>query len=269
MKTKILKLLISTALILPFASAPVRADSNAAKAVPARQMQMTAETGGPEPAAAEDSLKKESESDIGTETWSMPDCPLVSGTAGVKWAVDANMVLYFEAGELNTAKNWKKDLIHLIKEIRVVPNAEYGNLILPEDCIELFRGFSSLTKVDTARFDTSRVCLMQSMFADCTSLKHLDLSSFDTSQVQDMEGMFLNCSSLESLDLSGFDTRQVRVMRSMFLNCSSLESLDLSHFDTSLVWDCDAMDMLEGCTSLVKINFSKDFFQGDMVEACP
>ncbi|MCF0260376.1 MAG: BspA family leucine-rich repeat surface protein [Erysipelotrichaceae bacterium] len=216
MKTKILKVLLSTAFIIHFVPTAV---------------------------LAEEPWNKKSEPESFTDIWSMPADPILRGNAGVNWAIDSNKVLYFEAGELDNDIGWKSDYGRLIREIRVIPNEKYDKLILPEDCTGLFRNCRSLTKADTARFDTCQVTNMSSMFEGCTSLSHLDLS--------------------------GFDTRQVSNMRSMFLNCSSLASLDVSSFDTSMIWDSDALDMLEGCTSLCKINFSKNFFQGDMTEAYP
>ncbi|MCF0260735.1 MAG: InlB B-repeat-containing protein, partial [Erysipelotrichaceae bacterium] len=153
-----------------------------------------------------------------------------------------NNVLCFEAGDLDRDDRWK-DCCSSVSEICVIPNDKSDKLRLPADSSKLFYGLNSLTKIDTAWFDTSQVTDMSSMFAGCTSLK--------------------------SLDLSRFETGKVHLMNSMFSGCTELETLDLSRFDTSKISSENCMDMFSGCSSLHTINLSKDFFKGTVTNSCP
>ncbi|MCF0260557.1 MAG: BspA family leucine-rich repeat surface protein, partial [Erysipelotrichaceae bacterium] len=183
----------------------------------------------------------------------------------------------------------------MITEIRVVPTKDCSKLILPESVALLFSNFENLKKIYTTRFDTRRVRSMNKMFWNDCSLETLDLSGFDTGKVRDTSEMFKDCSSLKTLDLSGFDTSRNTFMYAMFFGCSSLKTLDLSSFDTSQVTNmnhmfylCSSLEeldlsgfdtanagrdrivmMLEGCSSLQKLNLSKDFFNGNMLECYP
>ncbi len=131
--------------------------------------------------------------------------------------------------------------------------AAEGGIVAPQDCAELFCGYSHLQSIRfEAPFDTSRATDMRSMFDSCVSLTALDVSGFDTSQVTDMQSMFRHCAALTALDVSGFDTSQVTDMRSMFRNCSALKALDISGFDMSRVTDvrwmfaeCAALERFE------------------------
>ncbi|MCF0259678.1 MAG: BspA family leucine-rich repeat surface protein, partial [Erysipelotrichaceae bacterium] len=91
-------------------------------------------------------------------------------------------------------------------------------------------------------------------FVGFSGLTAFDLSSFDTSNVTNMKGMFNSCSSLTDLNVSVFDTRNVTDMSYMFVGCSSLPSLDLSSFHTpNLEW----MGMMFAeCPSLESLNLS-------------
>ncbi|MCF0260308.1 MAG: InlB B-repeat-containing protein [Erysipelotrichaceae bacterium] len=217
MKAKFTKIFLSTALMISFAPAAGLTD-----VIP---------------------VEAASHINVNGEANGMPSNPIAKGTDGVKWAIDANMVLYFETGWLGKEGNWKRNYQHQIKEIRVVPNAYHSKLILPESCTGLFSGFNRLTKIDTALFDTSNVSTMDLMFNWCCSLRELDLSSFST--------------------------RNVCLMLGMFSDCRILEKLDLSHFDTSGMRDYSCYDMFENCFALKKIHLSKGFFKGPMSVAAP
>ncbi|MCF0260309.1 MAG: InlB B-repeat-containing protein [Erysipelotrichaceae bacterium] len=215
MKAGLLKIFLSAALTISFAAA-----SGLAEVIPVK--------------AVSDESRKLSR---------MPSDPIVQGTDGVKWAIDANMVLYFEAGRLGTEGNWSRDFSSQINEIRVIPNEKYSRLILPAMSAGLFMGFGSLTEIDTDRFDTSEVFTMEHMFSWCSSLKELDLSSFDT--------------------------RSVSNMRSLFSDCRSLERLDLSSFDTANLRNLGCYEMFSNCFALNTVSLSRDFFKGNMSCGCP
>jgi len=76
------------------------------------------------------------------------------------------------------------------------------------------------------------------MFRGCSSLKKLDLSKFETNEVTNMRFMFYNCSFLTKLDLPNFDTNNVTTMVGMFYGCEKLEGLEFKdNFKTEKVTD--------------------------------
>ncbi|MCF0261121.1 MAG: BspA family leucine-rich repeat surface protein [Erysipelotrichaceae bacterium] len=118
----------------------------------------------------------------------------------------------------------------------------------------LFGNCSSLESLDLSAFDTGKVQEMHHLFFGCSSLKSVNLSSFDTSSVSSFDYMFANCQSLESLDLSSFKAPKLESCSFMFYRCSSLKSLDLSNFDFSKTEDGQDADMFYGCSSLQGVN---------------
>ena len=124
--------------------------------------------------------------------------------------------------------------------------------VLPQNCICLFKDFTSVTEIDLRNADSSNVVYMDAMFQNCENLTLLNLSNFNTTNVESMCSMFADCKNLESIDLSSFDTRNVTNMRNMFASCSSLKSLDLSSFDTGNVKTMH--EMFGYCRSLTSLN---------------
>ncbi|MCF0258903.1 MAG: BspA family leucine-rich repeat surface protein [Erysipelotrichaceae bacterium] len=304
-----MKILVSSALIIPHTGTAALAHSNITK------------TDSSEYAETEES---ESGLDFAPQKILLNAEPgnnaHVSGTSGVHWDLDKDNILTFDAGELNRDDSWK-NYADRICEIRVAPKGGITALTLPSDSSNLFEDLSSLTGIEDTEFDTSNVTNMSSMFAGCRSLKDLDLSSFDTSNVTDMSSMFFDCSSLKDLDLSSFntgnvtnmanmfnscfsltnviltsfDTTSTASMADMFHDCTSLQTLDLSSFETPCLDDmhnmfanCGSLTKLDlsgfdtsgvsyglcnkmfcGCFSLNTVNLSKDFFKGDMSGSCP
>ena len=110
MKTKILKLLISTAWLLPLAPAAVLAKTDPEKADPAEHTEMSA-------AASEEDSDYGEDSDPAI----MPSAPVCHGLAGVAWAVDENRILYLQAGRLEKTNFHQLFDVPSIREIRVVP----------------------------------------------------------------------------------------------------------------------------------------------------
>ena len=182
MKTKLLKFLIGTAVILPLAGTVVLAETETDSA---------GNTDMKDSVCCLNSVMPDVEWNGGSEKNDEQMPVSVSGTDGVYWFITSRNVLVFEAGELNRDDSWK-NFSSCIREIRVVPNEKFDKLILPEDSTKLFSGLCSLTYIDSSRFDTSRVTGMNSMFADCCSLESLDLSGFDTRNVSVFREMFCN-----------------------------------------------------------------------------
>ncbi len=163
-------------------------------------------------------------------------------------------------GDGNIAPPWadREDVTSVIVKVTGITSTEH-----------MFSGCSSLTDVDLAGLDTSRVTDMSGMFSRCKSLRGLDLSGFDTSCVTNMEGMFGGCRSLGELDLSGFDTSLVTNMSGMFCvggyesgvddsgtvkpiwRNGCLSDLDISHFNMENVTDTSWM--FAGCGRNIKL----------------
>ncbi len=127
----------------------------------------------------------------------------------------------------------------------------------------MFNGFTEVTFIDSAPFDTSMTKDMERMFGSCTKLKKLDVSGFDTSSVKCMYCMFYSDSSLEELDVSHFNVSNATStsdegygsLCGMFFGCSSVKTLDLSSFDMtrSISYPYNVQNMFPGCTSLEKL----------------
>jgi len=130
----------------------------------------------------------------------------------------------------------------------------YGKVKGNDNCNYLFYGYTNLTSIDFANFDTSNVTNMSQMFNGASGLTDLDLSSFNTSNVTSMQYMFVNTSNLTRLDLSNFDTSNVTNMLGMFQNATGLTSLDLSSFDTSNV--TTMVQMFSGTSKLTSLDLS-------------
>lgn len=124
--------------------------------------------------------------------------------------------------------------------------------ISPRNMDYWFYGCSSLSSLDTSKWDTSAVGSMYRTFQGCSSLSSLDASTWATGSVASMSGLFSSCSSLTALDLTDLDTSSVTDMSSMFSGCTSLTRLDISGFDTSNVTDMSSMFYY--CKSLCTID---------------
>lgn len=168
--------------------------------------------------------------------------------------------------------------------------AANGGVLAPEDCSEMFSGYSAMEHFDCTALDTSCTVNMRGMFRQCSKIVKLDLSplntshvenmsemfyfcdglstlvieNFDTSSVRDMSGMFSECrsSNLTKLNIEGFDTSKVEDMSSMFYNCLHVRYIDVSHFDTANVRNMKRMFM--SCKTVIHLN--PDNFNTSKVE---
>jgi len=104
---------------------------------------------------------------------------------------------------------------------------------------------TNLVSVD-AKWDTSEVTNMQSMFAWASSLS--SIPNFDTSSVTDMTAMFSNTTSLTSVP--NFDTSSVTTMNYMFWN-SGIESVTFSNTPVLEIMSA----MFSGANNLVSVSF--------------
>lgn len=87
--------------------------------------------------------------------------------------------------------------------------------------------------------NTCDVDFMKSMFRGCSSLRKIDLTNFDTGKVRDMSDMFCECISLKTIYAGdGWSTASVTSSSSMFYKCTQLvggqgTTYDASHVDAS------------------------------------
>ena len=135
----------------------------------------------------------------------------------------------------------------------------------------MFASFTTLTDIDTDKFDTSRVKYMSYMFSRCYSLEEIDLSSWDTSSLVNTTGLFSRCTSLKELDLTAWDTSKVTAMGNMFSNCTSLTSLNISTFNTSNVTDMNEMFFYASSLETLNVssfNTSNVYFMTHMFAGC-
>ena len=186
-----------------------------------------------------------------------------------------------DLGNLDTSKIW--NMGHVFDGCRDLKDLIIGDNFKTDSVTQMqymFRGCSSLTKLDLSNFDTSDVTDMNEMFSGCSGLTSLNLSNFNTSNVTDMYGMFSGCSGLKSLVLieefntsleEGFNTSKVTNMSLMFNDCSSLTELDLRTFDTTNVVEYEKnglitsgmKNMFNGNSNLKKITLGPNFiFKG-------
>ena len=152
---------------------------------------------------------------------------------------------------------------NLFRSFTKVTTISFNNYFNTENVTDMggmFRGSSSLTKLDVSNFDTSKITITTNMFYGCSSLININLLTFDTSSVTTMSGMFANCTSLIELNLSSFDTSNVTdfgygwQVTGMFQGCSKLTELDLSNFNTEKA--TNMANMFYSCSSLTKLDVS-------------
>lgn len=154
-----------------------------------------------------------------------------SGTWGsCPWELDSDGMLTVRPGEGSetnavTHASWDeyKDDIRIV---RFVKEGSAG-VTCPESVGSLFANYENLERVVMAPVDFSKVRNMRLMFYGCLSLTKLDLASLDTSRVRDMYGAFastaLDSKTLMSLDTSGADN-----VGCLFRGCTKLDEFDLA-----------------------------------------
>ena len=133
-------------------------------------------------------------------------------------------------------------------------------------CCDMFRGCTTLERLDLSHFRTENIVTMMSMFRGCHNLKELDLSNFNTENVINMSRMFEGCTKLTTFSVKGFSTVNTVSMANIFQNCKSLITLDLLSFDTSNVRSF--ANFFNGCKSLKRIYVSPKWVTGEYIDNC-
>ncbi|WP_051689156.1 BspA family leucine-rich repeat surface protein [Butyrivibrio sp. AE2032] len=161
--------------------------------------------------------------------------------------VNDNVMIISEGFSADTIRNYTdKESIEMISfDGETIPK-------FPEDCSDLFSGYSSVEHIDIIVCDTSGVTNMSGMFEGCSSLTDIGgLWDWNTQAVTDMSSMFEGCSSLTSIGVDDWKTQAVTDMSSMFEGCSKLKSIGVNGWNTQAVTDMSSM--FEGCSSLTDI----------------
>ena len=166
------------------------------------------------------------------QTWSMPSWVTT-------WLVSVD-------GSIPVIAWYIGGIIYLTTEADII--------YLNEDSSYMFYGLSSVTKIDTTKWDTSNVTDMSYMFRYCSSLTGLDVSSWNTSSVTTMLYMFYGCSNLTELDVNNWNTSSVTLMDFMFSGCGGLTGLDVSNWDTSSM--ASMVGIFYYCSNLTGLDLS-------------
>lgn len=144
----------------------------------------------------------------------------------------------------------------------------------------MFSGCKSVQSIDFSSFDTTNVTSFYNMFADCRSVSIFDLSCFKTTNIKDIRWMFAYTSPQKIKGLETWDLPKVTSLRCTFyratmseLHLPKLYNVDdmnnafsfnpnLKTIDLSTIGFRNKIDWTEAfrhCTSLSKINVSKDY----------
>ena len=117
----------------------------------------------------------------------------------------------------------------------------------------------SLTTLNVANFNTSKVKYMQFMFYQCKEIESLNVSNWDTAKVENMSYMFAGLqegygTKLNNLHLTNWDFSSVTTTNRMFDRCQSLS--DLTFPETTNFKSLETMTyMFSHCTALTPTVF--------------
>ena len=177
---------------------------------------------------------------------------------------------------LYNTKSWFRNCTNLY----TVTNPGNLNMSKVTDMSNMFRGCSTLSRLDVSKWDVSSCQQMNATFHDCSSLKTLDVSKWNTASAVYMNYMFHGCTALTSLDVSKWNTSKVYTFTYMFYDCRKLAALDVSKWDTGrstsmscMFYKCAALTTLDvsnwntvnvtnmsymfsGCSGLTEMNVS-------------
>ena len=202
-----------------------------------------------------------------------------------------NVTFGYSRDYRNVANNYPGTLVSEDQDAPVyayyVPNgSNYDVYVLsnetiyaPTNSTSLFQGMTNVTSIGTENLDVSRVDQAVFMFRQCDKLTVLDTTGWDTSNITNMQGMFYKCTALtQIIGIKDWDVSNVTSLYAAFYNLNAMTELDLSGWDVGKVtnlkmaicrnknlqyldisgWNvvspCDASNMLDGNSKLVKIN---------------
>ena len=173
--------------------------------------------------------------------------------ANVAWAKMAPKVKRvvidssFGAFTLKTMKGWFAGCTAL----ESITGLKYLKTASGASMADLFKGCTSLTKLDLMELDASKATDFSGFVQGCTSLTTLDMSKLDTSKGVNFSGFAQGCTSLEKLNLGGLDTSMGTNFSNFARGCTSLTTLYLNDIDLSRATTTSGF--VTGCPKLTTI----------------
>lgn len=111
---------------------------------------------------------------------------------------------------------------------------------------EMFNGCESLTTINLAWLDLSKVSSVSNMFECCAVLEELDLSKVNAKAIKYADCIFEGCSNLVKLNLTGLKMENLVAGWCMFKNCYNLKEILVTDFPNKLS-DEQRNSMFENC----------------------
>ena len=147
-----------------------------------------------------------------------------------------------------------EDLLYNCTSLTTLDTSKW-NLSNLSNGSSMFDGCTSLQTLDTSKWNFSNLTNGSYMFYNCTSLQSIgDTSEWNLSNLTNGTAMFSNCTSLTTLDTSGWDFSNLSNGYCMFQSCTSLQTLDTSEWNLSNLTNGTAM--FNNCTSLTTLDTS-------------
>lgn len=177
------------------------------------------------------------------------DSGVISGTNGSKWTKDSEGTVTIFGGNFSKIPSFSTVGV---KKVVFALNDAGQKVVFPKYSFGggLFQLWTDVTEYDgMENVDTSKVVMMDSMFAQNLSLKSIDLSSWDMSNVTSMTNMFsggyndgtgLKTMQLQSVKL-GSTTGKVTDMSSMFNGDQYLTDVDAADWNVDSLQSADAL----------------------------
>lgn len=119
---------------------------------------------------------------------------------------------------------------------------------------------SELYSIDFNGFDSSRVSVIDGLFAGCSNLLSADLSGLHTTSLRtdgylSLGSLFNGCTNLKYVNLHGLGATKIGVVQYMFSGCSNLVNIDLNGLDLkSPKSKYDVQYMFSGCSKLASLD---------------
>lgn len=133
---------------------------------------------------------------------------------------------------------------------------EWDKTVKPTSFVYAFGGAPYIKELKAVPCDTSAVTTFSSMYRGDSSLEKVDISTLDTSSATDMSYMFNGCTRLKTIDAAHFVTNKVTNFTAMFTGCACLYTVDFSGLDTSAC-TTSPLKMFDGCKSLINLTVGK------------
>jgi surface protein len=131
-----------------------------------------------------------------------------------------------------------------IKSASEVPKVKVSSLKVTNDCINEEGRWEGETLIDTSE-------CVDINFRDCSSLSKLDTTSWDTSKVQNLNNTFYNCGMLqEIIGLEQWDLQNAHTIASFFTGTKIYGKLDLRNWKCRNIQYFSAFDRASNITEV-------------------